>query len=166
MIHEIPPAESRKVSHVIHLPPHFGLRSLLVVLRPTQNRIEPHANTSPYITGSFIFSRATQGSHHTLPILPLRSCRKDEEVAIFTSSKVRLIPAVFPLRVTLATSGESEVVIAPGIESTARIPLGIPAQQGPGMSFVPFMAELSTLALVSQGLSSAMICDKWGLVRT
>ena len=63
-------------------------------------------------------------------------------------------------------AGAYDVVIAAGIESMTRIPMGITAQQGPGMPFGPLMLERYSHGLVPQGLSAEMICEKWGLSRT
>ena len=63
-------------------------------------------------------------------------------------------------------AGAYDVVIAGGIESMTRIPMGITAQQGPGMPFGPLMLERYSHGLVPQGLSAELICDKWGLSRT
>jgi acetyl-CoA acyltransferase len=46
-----------------------------------------------------------------------------------------------------------------------RIPMGITAQQGPGMPFGSLMLERYSHGLVPQGLSAEMICEKWGLSR-
>ncbi|HSL25510.1 MAG TPA: thiolase family protein [Acidimicrobiia bacterium] len=63
-------------------------------------------------------------------------------------------------------AGAYDVVIAAGIESMTRIPMGITAQQGPGMPFGPLMMERYSHGLIPQGLSAEMICDKWGLTRS
>lgn len=63
-------------------------------------------------------------------------------------------------------AGAYDVVIAAGVESMTRIPMGITAQQGPGMPFGPLMLERYSHGLVPQGLSAEMICEKWGLSRT
>lgn len=62
-------------------------------------------------------------------------------------------------------AGAYDVVIAAGIESMTRIPMGITAQQGPGMPFGPLMVERYSHGLVPQGLSAEIICEKWGLSR-
>ncbi len=63
-------------------------------------------------------------------------------------------------------AGAYDVVIAAGIESMTRVPMGITAQQGPGMPFGPLMLERYSHGLVPQGLSAELICEKWGLSRT
>jgi len=62
-------------------------------------------------------------------------------------------------------AGAYDVVVAAGIESMTRIPMGITAQQGPGMPFGPLMLERYSHGLVPQGISAEMICEKWGLSR-
>jgi acetyl-CoA acetyltransferase family protein len=63
-------------------------------------------------------------------------------------------------------AGAYDVVIAAGIESMTRIPMGITAQQGPGQPFGPQMLERYANGLVPQGLSAEMIADKWGVGRS
>ena len=62
-------------------------------------------------------------------------------------------------------AGAYDVVIAAGVESMTRVPMGITAQQGPGMPFGPLMMERYANGLVPQGISAEMIADKWGLSR-
>ncbi|MGH8957193.1 MAG: thiolase family protein [Acidimicrobiia bacterium] len=63
-------------------------------------------------------------------------------------------------------AGAYDVVIAAGIESMTRIPMGVTAQQGPGMPFGPLMLERYSHGLIPQGLSAEMINEKWSLDRT
>ncbi len=63
-------------------------------------------------------------------------------------------------------AGAYDVVIAAGVESMTRVPMGITAQQGPGVPFGPKMLDRYAHGLVPQGLSAEMIADKWGLSRT
>lgn len=63
-------------------------------------------------------------------------------------------------------AGAYDVVIAAGIESMTRIPMGITALQGPGMPFGPLVLERYSHGLVPQGISAEMICEKWGISRT
>ena len=63
-------------------------------------------------------------------------------------------------------AGAYEVVIAAGIESMTRIPMGSTAQQGPGMPFGPLMLERYSHGLIPQGLSAELINEKWGIDRT
>ncbi|HEX9761539.1 MAG TPA: thiolase family protein [Acidimicrobiia bacterium] len=62
-------------------------------------------------------------------------------------------------------AGAQDVVIAAGVENMTRIPMGITAQQGPGLPFGPKMLERYANGLVPQGLSAEMIVDKWGIAR-
>ena len=62
-------------------------------------------------------------------------------------------------------AGAYDVVIAAGVESMTRVPMGITAQ-GPGMPFGPQVMERYANGLVPQGISAEMIADKWGLSRS
>lgn len=62
-------------------------------------------------------------------------------------------------------AGAYDVVIAAGVESMTRVPMGITAQQGPGMPFGPKVLDRYANGLVPQGISAEMIADKWGLSR-
>jgi acetyl-CoA acyltransferase len=63
-------------------------------------------------------------------------------------------------------AGAQEVVIAAGVENMTRVPMGITAQQGPGLPFGARMLERYSQGLVPQGISAEMIAEKWGLSRT
>ncbi len=62
-------------------------------------------------------------------------------------------------------AGAYDVVIAAGIESMTRVPMGVTAQQGPGFPFGPSMLDRYDHGLVPQGISSEMIAKKWSLSR-
>jgi acetyl-CoA acetyltransferase family protein len=62
-------------------------------------------------------------------------------------------------------AGAYDVVVAAGVESMTRVPMGITFQQGPGMPFGPKMLERYSQGLVPQGISAEMIAEKWGLSR-
>ena len=62
-------------------------------------------------------------------------------------------------------AGAHDVVIAAGVESMTRVPMGITSQQGPGKPFGPKMLERYSQGLVPQGISAEMIAEKWGLSR-
>ena len=62
-------------------------------------------------------------------------------------------------------AGAYDVVIAAGVESMTRVPMGITAQQGPGFPFGPLMLDRYAHGLVPQGLSAEMIAEKWSIGR-
>jgi acetyl-CoA acyltransferase len=62
-------------------------------------------------------------------------------------------------------AGAYEVVVAAGVESMTRVPMGITAQQGPGAPFGPAMLERYRQGLVPQGISAELIAEKWSLSR-
>jgi acetyl-CoA acetyltransferase family protein len=62
-------------------------------------------------------------------------------------------------------AGAYDVVIAAGVESMTRIPMGVTALQGPGSPFGPQMLERYAHGLVPQGISAELIAEKWGLGR-
>ena len=62
-------------------------------------------------------------------------------------------------------AGAQDVVIAAGVENMTRVPLGITAQQGPGLPFGAKMLERYSQGLVPQGISAEMIAEKWGISR-
>jgi acetyl-CoA acyltransferase len=63
-------------------------------------------------------------------------------------------------------AGVQDVVVAGGVESMTRIPMGITYSQGPGIAFGPRVMERYEGRLVPQGLSAEMIAEKWGVSRT
>jgi acetyl-CoA acyltransferase len=64
-------------------------------------------------------------------------------------------------------AGAYDVVIACGVESMTRVPMGSSISSGVGFPFGPRMsARYSAVGgLVPQGISAEMIADKWGLTR-
>ena len=62
-------------------------------------------------------------------------------------------------------AGAYDVVIAAGVESMSRIPMGITAMQGPGKPFGDLMMERYGNGLVPQGISAQLIAEKWGISR-
>jgi acetyl-CoA acetyltransferase family protein len=62
-------------------------------------------------------------------------------------------------------AGAYDIVIAGGVESMTRVPMGVTASQGPGFPFGPKMLERYSQGLVPQGISAEMIADKWGVSR-
>jgi len=62
-------------------------------------------------------------------------------------------------------AGAYDVVVAAGVESMSRVPLGITGQQGPGMPFGPRMVSRYDDGLVPQGISAELIAEKWDITR-
>ncbi|HLA66168.1 MAG TPA: thiolase family protein [Acidimicrobiia bacterium] len=62
-------------------------------------------------------------------------------------------------------AGAYDVVVAGGVESMTRIPMGVTMQQGPGFPFGPKMLERYANGLVPQGISAEMIAERWGISR-
>ena len=61
-------------------------------------------------------------------------------------------------------AGAYDIVVAGGIESMTRVPMGSNAQ-GPGAPFGPRMSDRYDGRLVPQGLSAEMIAERWGIKR-
>jgi acetyl-CoA acyltransferase len=62
-------------------------------------------------------------------------------------------------------AGAQDIVIAAGVENMTRVPMGVTAQQGPGLPFGARMLERYASGLVPQGISAEMIAEKWGISR-
>jgi acetyl-CoA acyltransferase len=62
-------------------------------------------------------------------------------------------------------SGAYDLVIASGVESMTRVPMGITAQQGPGFPFSQKMMDRYEGGLVPQGVSAEIIAERWDLSR-
>lgn len=62
-------------------------------------------------------------------------------------------------------AGAQDVVVAAGVENMTRVPMGITAQQGPGLPFGAKMLERYANGLVPQGISAEMIAEKWAISR-
>jgi acetyl-CoA acyltransferase len=63
-------------------------------------------------------------------------------------------------------AGVQDVVVAGGVESMTRIPMGVTYSQGPGQAFGPMVMERYDGRLVPQGISAEMMAEKWGVGRT
>ena len=63
----------------------------------------------------------------------------------------------------LVQSGVCDLVVAAGVESMSRVPMGSNVIQGPGSPFPPELLEQYTL--VNQGLAAEMIAEQWGISR-
>ncbi len=62
-------------------------------------------------------------------------------------------------------AGVYDVVVAAGVESMSRVPMGISFSQGPGKPFGPKMSTRYDHRLVPQGISAEMIAEQWSLSR-
>ena len=64
-------------------------------------------------------------------------------------------------------AGAYDVVIAAGVESMTRVPMGSTILNGPGKPFGPQMAQryLPAGGLVPQGLAAERVAEQWGLGR-
>src|SRR5918992_2902166 len=62
-------------------------------------------------------------------------------------------------------AGVYDLVIASGVESMTRVPMGITAQQGPGFPFSQRLLDRYEGGLVPQGVSAEIIAERWNLSR-
>jgi len=62
-------------------------------------------------------------------------------------------------------AGAYDLVVASGVESMTRVPMGITAQQGPGFPFSQRLMDRYEGGLVPQGVSAEIIAERWGLSR-
>jgi len=62
-------------------------------------------------------------------------------------------------------AGVYDIVVAAGVESMTRIPMGISFSQGPGKPFGTKMRTRYDHRLVPQGISAEMIAEQWSLTR-
>jgi acetyl-CoA acetyltransferase family protein len=64
-------------------------------------------------------------------------------------------------------AGVYDVVIAAGVESMSRVPMGSTILNGPGKPFGPLMAQryVSAGGLIPQGLAAERVAGRWGLTR-
>jgi acetyl-CoA acyltransferase len=62
-------------------------------------------------------------------------------------------------------AGVQDIVVAAGVENMTRVPMGITAQNGPGLPFGARMLERYANGLVPQGISAEMIAEKWAISR-
>ena len=67
------------------------------------------------------------------------------------------------LAAALIESGVSDLVLAGGVESMTRVPMGSDAATGSGGPFPPVLLE--RFDLVPQGLSAQLMADKYGITR-
>jgi acetyl-CoA acyltransferase len=62
-------------------------------------------------------------------------------------------------------AGVYDVVVAAGVESMTRVPMGVTMQQGPGVPFGPQMLDRYDNGIVPQGISAELIAEKWDISR-
>ena len=60
-------------------------------------------------------------------------------------------------------SGAYDLVVAAGVESMSRVPMGANVQNGPGFPFTESI--MSRFSMVPQGISAEMIAEKWDVSR-
>jgi acetyl-CoA acyltransferase len=65
----------------------------------------------------------------------------------------------------LVMSGQHDVVVAGGVESMTRVPMGASFAAGPGQPFGPAMLRRYAGGLVNQGLSAELVARRWGITR-
>jgi len=65
--------------------------------------------------------------------------------------------------VAMVLSGQQDIVIAGGVESMSRVPLG--AARATGMPYGPLVRERYQTESFSQGLGAEMMAEKWNLSR-
>ena len=80
-----------------------------------------------------------------------RQCGSSQQAAHFAAQAVM--------------AGVQDIVVAAGVESMTRVPMGINMQQGPGQPFGPRVIDRYDAGLVPQGISAEMIAAKWGTPR-
>jgi len=64
-------------------------------------------------------------------------------------------------------AGAYDVVVAGGVESSSRVPLGTTTVKGPGLPFGPRVVQRYQAAggLVPQGVAAELVAEQWGLSR-
>jgi acetyl-CoA acetyltransferase family protein len=82
-----------------------------------------------------------------------RQCGSSQQAAAFAAQAI--------------ISGAADVIIAGGVESMSRVPMGSSMGQGPGAPFGPALASRYSDrgGLIHQGLSAELIAEKWGFSR-
>ncbi len=80
-----------------------------------------------------------------------RQCGSSQQAAHFAAQGV--------------TAGVYDVVIAGGVESMTRVPMGVTFEQGPGFPLGPKAIGRYGSALVPQGISAEMVASKWSISR-
>ena len=80
-----------------------------------------------------------------------RQCGSSQQAAHFAAQSVM--------------AGVYDVVVASGVESMTRVPMGISFSQGPGKPFGDKMRDRYHDSLVPQGISAEIIAEKWDIPR-
>ncbi|WP_298445893.1 thiolase family protein [Ferrimicrobium sp.] len=82
-----------------------------------------------------------------------RQCGSSQQAAAFAAQAIM--------------AGAADIIVAGGIESMSRVPMGSSMGQGPGAPFGPTLSSRYSDrgGLVHQGLSAELIADKWGFSR-
>jgi acetyl-CoA acyltransferase len=80
-----------------------------------------------------------------------RQCGSSQQAAHFAAQAVM--------------AGVQDIVVAAGVESMTRVPMGSTVEKGPGFPFGPQLLERYANGLVPQGISAEMIAEKWGISR-
>src|SRR5215207_7959450 len=62
-------------------------------------------------------------------------------------------------------SGQCDVVVAGGVESMSRVPMGSSVGSGVGMPFGPLVSERYDGVVFNQGVGAEMMVQRWGLSR-
>ncbi len=62
-------------------------------------------------------------------------------------------------------AGVYDIVVAAGVESMTRVPMGSNATLGPGFPFGPAMMERYDNHIFNQGISAEMIAEQWSIPR-
>lgn len=62
-------------------------------------------------------------------------------------------------------AGVYDIVVAAGVESMTRVPMGSNASLGPGFPFGPTMMDRYDNHMFNQGISAEMIADQWSIPR-
>jgi acetyl-CoA acyltransferase len=63
-------------------------------------------------------------------------------------------------------SGQCDVVVAGGVESMTRVPMGSNFLSGPGLPFGPMMMARYDNVMFNQGVGAEMMAERWGLSRS
>ena len=88
----------------------------------------------------------------TVPGVTLdRQCGSSQQAAHFAAQGVM--------------AGVYDVVVASGVESMTRVPMGISFSQGPGKPFGEKMRARYHDSLVPQGISAEIIAERWDIPR-